>query len=423
MSAEFATVPIGDLSLGTVLTSPIFDPQQPSTKLLGLGIEIDVDFLEKLQSRGVSDVIVSKRDLAAMHAGTPQGVRRQASDHTYSTTPKVTALSRQMDGEISDGELETDFVGDQVQRFEQRTDRYDEEQLNHEVKRREQQVSYVDGLFENLVQGAAANSEQLDDVCRDSIKSIISDKDLFLCLGLNPFDADYPARHSLHVSTVAVSIGVVLGLDDESLADLGTGCLIHDVGMLKLDKGVYKAKRKLNPRELTVLAEHPLRTLEALECPGVKISRVARIVAYQIHERCNGTGYPRGRTGDEIHGLAKIAAVADAYVGLVSNRSHRRGLMPYFAIEKILRDIPQGLFDSKAVRGLLHAVSLFPIGSFAELNDGSVCRVVRSMGEDYMSPIVELWNEKHKQFEPDLLNLAEERDKRIKRAMHAPQAA
>ena len=166
--------------------------------------------------------------------------------------------------------------------------------MNAAVKQREQQINYVEGLFVSMLAGSAAEADGLGDVCRDSLQSIVADKDLFLCLGLNPYDADYPSRHSLHVCTVALSIGVTLGLDDASLADLGTGCLIHDVGMMKLDHRLYKAKRRLTQKELYLLADHPVHTLDALACPGVQISRVARIVAYQIHERCNGTGYPRG---------------------------------------------------------------------------------------------------------------------------------
>ena len=87
--------------------------------------------------------------------------------------------------------------------------------------------------------------------------------------------------------------------------------------------------------------------MDSLACPGVRLTRISRIVAYQIHERCDGSGYPRGMVGDDLHVLSKIAAVADAYVGLVSNRWHRKALMPYYAMEKMLHSIPQGLFDPK----------------------------------------------------------------------------
>jgi HD-GYP domain-containing protein (c-di-GMP phosphodiesterase class II) len=362
-----------------------------------------------------------------MHAGTPQGTRSKALDHQYPQSANLTEQAQELDDQISQSDFKASVepsAEGMVDRLgPQRVDRYDHEQMELAVRQREQQVSYVEGLFVSMVEGASAETEALADVCSNALRSIVADKDMFLCLGLNPFDADYPSRHSLHVCTIALSMGVTLGLDDASLADLGTGCLIHDVGMMKLDRGLYKAKRRLTQKELLLLADHPVHTLEALACPGVRISRIARIVAYQIHERCNGSGYPRGRLADEIHPLARVAAVADAYVGLVSNRSHRPGLMPYHAITKLLESIPEGVFDPKAVRALLHTTSLFPIGSFVRLENDRIARVVRSTGESYMTPMIELWNEQHRQFESDVINLGEEPSIKIAGPLASPTMA
>ncbi|WP_186776009.1 HD-GYP domain-containing protein [Rubripirellula reticaptiva] len=427
MSATFARVSLSTLSVGTVLSSPIFDPDSAGTKLLGKNIEINEQFLNMLVKRGINNVVVNRRDLARLKAGAPQGIARKADDHSYSQICKTNRATSDIDEEVvGEGfkasiEMPTETVAERL--GAPRQDRYDRHHMLETVKKSEQQIAYLDELFVNLIKGSSANDESLEGVCRDSVKSILDDRDMFLCLGLNPFDTEYPARHSLHVCSVAISIGLMLGLDDASLVDLGTGCLIHDVGMKMMPRKVYTEKRKLTPDELTSLAEHPVLTLDALQCPGVRISRVARIVAYQLHERCDGSGYPRGRVVDEIHPLARIAAVADAYVGLVSNRGHRKGLMPYFAIEKLLHDVAGGKFDSKSVRGLLHAVSLFPIGSFVEMSDGQVGRVVRSNGENFTRPIVEIWNARHREYEIDMINLASENSVQIVRATRAPQAA
>ena len=424
MSDERATVPLSHLKIGTVITSDIFDAHLRSTKLVGSGIKITEQLLRQLQSRGVAQVVVSKRDLASMYAGTPQGVRSDAPDHHYPVVQDLSPRSRALDDEIRRSTLPTDVEpadSEKVVRVTgERQDPYDPRLSEFLVAQREKHIQYVDGLFEKLVSGAGADANELSNICRTSVRGIVEDKDLFLCLGLNPFDAGYPARHSLHVASVAISIGVVLGLDDESLNDLGTGCLIHDVGMLKLNKRLYKATRKLNGQELAKLAHHPVFTLDALACPGVRISRVARIVAFQIHERCNGSGYPLGRRSEEIHALSKIAAVADAYIGLVSDRSHRRALIPYFAVKKLLESIPAGLYDAKAVRGLLNAISLFPIGSFVQTNLGQIGRVVRTT-ESYMTPVIELWDERNQMFGRDLVNLSHETSIKIVKAAVSPQ--
>lgn len=420
MPVEFSQVPLANLSEGTVLTAPIFDVDGNRTKLLGEGVEISKTQLEQLQSRGVSRVSISKRDLAAMSAGVPQGTRKSAADHTYSTAKKSTPESQVIDDTVNSSDFETEIENKVDRTLETLTDCYDREAVVQEVQQREEQISYVDSLYDQLIKGDGAEVEGLTEVCRQSIDSMVRDKDLFSCLGVTPYDGDYPSRHSLHVCSVALSIGFVMGLDDKSLIDLGTGCLIHDVGMLKLDSHIYRTNRKLNEKELAVLAEHPILTMDALACSEARLTPIARIVAYQIHERCNGSGYPRGTRGDQLHILSRIAAVADAYVALLSNRWHRPGMMPYYAMEKMLKSIPEGLFDPKAVRGLLQAVSLFPLGSYVETHDGRIARVVRATGETYMQPIVEIWNDKHKIFEPDLINLVDESQIKIKRAIANP---
>ncbi|QDT01674.1 Cyclic di-GMP phosphodiesterase response regulator RpfG [Rubripirellula lacrimiformis] len=427
MSASFARVSISDLSVGTFLSSPVFDPSSAGTKLLGKNIRITYQFIERLAARGIESVVVNRRDLAMLKAGTPQGTRRHAEQRDYVRISKSTRATIPIDEQIvAEGfadELKIPITSVEERFGSVSSDRYDHSRMGYSVQRREQQIHRLDESFDDLLKGGGPHEQSLADVCRTSIKSILEDRDMFLCLGLNPFDTDYPTRHSLHVSGIAIAIGMMLGLDETSLSDLGSGCLIHDIGMKQLSRPLHAQRGKLSNDELAELAAHPIFTLDALMRPGVRVSEAARIVAYQVHERCNGSGYPRGRRSGEIHPLAKIAAVADAYVGLVSNRRHRKGLLPYFAIETILHDVAAGCYDAKAVRGLLHAVSMFPIGSFVETNDRQIARVVRANGEAYAQPVIEIWDPRHGQYEPELLNLSRQTSVRIVRAVRGPQVA
>lgn len=143
----------------------------------------------------------------------------------------------------------------------------------------------------------------------------------------------------------------------------------------------------------------------------------SRMVAYQMHERCDGSGYPRRRQGNQIHPLAKIAAVADAFIALVSPRPHRPALLPYRAMELMVCDAHRGLYDSEVVRGLLHTVSLFPIGSCVKLNDGRMGTVVRSNHDAYTAPVVEIWTPDSMHGESDVVNLNVEQGLNIVKAV------
>ena len=231
------------------MTAPIFENGNRRTKLLGKNIEVNESFLAQLSSRGISSVSISKRDLAAMLAGAPQGISREAQDHRYASTNFSSAASQQIEAEIQSSDLQSETLEIVDRQIESREDPFDPQAVEQQVVARETQIAFVDDLFVRLLNGDGAGIDELQSLCRDSIKSIVADKDMFLCLGINPYDSEYPTRHSMHVCSVATSIGVALGLDDQSLVDMGTGCLIHDVGMLKLDQGLYRTKKTLKERE------------------------------------------------------------------------------------------------------------------------------------------------------------------------------
>ena len=137
------------------------------------------------------------------------------------------------------------------------------------------------------------------------------------------------------------------------------------------------------------------------------VTNRSAFIAYQMHERNNGQGYPRRLEGHRIHFLSKLAAVADAYVGLVSPRPYRPALLPYYAMESMLKGVRSGLFDAAAVRALLDTLSLFPCGSYVQLSDGRIGRVIRSNRDQYTLPVVEARLADDLYAAPEVINLVE----------------
>jgi HD-GYP domain-containing protein (c-di-GMP phosphodiesterase class II) len=131
------------------------------------------------------------------------------------------------------------------------------------------------------------------------------------------------------------------------------------------------------------------------------------MVAVQMHERLDGSGFPKQQRAPQIHPLARIAGVADTYLSLVSPGPADPGVSPHRAIEQILQDTRQGLFDPGASRALLHAVSLFPLGSTVRLQDGRVGRVIRSNRENYARPVIQVVTRTESGQQSELIDLSQ----------------
>src|SRR5581483_8183801 len=178
----------------------------------------------------------------------------------------------------------------------------------------------LEKFFLALDAGRSASVVGMETIAQQGLEHISEDRDLFVAFGLNPPPGDTAGRHSLHTAMLAISIGATLGYDDRTLVELGIGCLIHDLGMLRVERARYQDSKILGNIDFKEIAKHPLYTFDMLRQQLDWVPRASRMVAYQMHERCDGSGYPRGRTGKQIHELAKVSAVADVFLALCSTR-------------------------------------------------------------------------------------------------------
>lgn len=159
--------------------------------------------------------------------------------------------------------------------------------------------------------------------------------------------------------------------------------------MLRIPGQIRLAPRKLTPRERREIDKHPLYTLEMLE--GVRgLPDIIKVIGYQSHERADGSGYPNQTMGEVLHPYSMIVAIADMFTAMTRPRPYRPAVMPYEAARTILISGSAHKFDLQIVRAFLDAMSLFPVGSIVQLNDGNRARVVRANPDFHTKPVIEL---------------------------------
>lgn len=273
----------------------------------------------------------------------------------------------------------------------------------------------VSDCFGSLASGKSVSGAEITEMLNQCLAQILEDIDLFVSMQADQDTAMYPVSHSIQTARLAMAVGAVMGVDKESLCELGSGCLLHDVGMLRVPPDLLNSERPLNQIEKLDITKHPAYTFDMIK-DIADLSVGARMVAYQMHERLDGSGYPRRVTGRRIHPYAKIAMVADTYVAMTSPRPHRPPILPYYAVLELLEETAVGRFDREVMTGFLDTVSLFPIGSAVELNDGKVGTVLRANPGQYTKPVVEVWTSE----DPDnksVIDLTEKDDLQIIRTL------
>ncbi len=131
----------------------------------------------------------------------------------------------------------------------------------------------------------------------------------------------WTAGHSERVTELALALGREMGLGEEDMEALHRGGLLHDIGKIGVPAAILDNPEALRPDERAVIERHPVIGARILE--PIPAFRAVIPVVLQHHERWDGSGYPDGLRGEEIHPLARIVAVADAYDAMVSRRPYR----------------------------------------------------------------------------------------------------
>jgi HD-GYP domain-containing protein (c-di-GMP phosphodiesterase class II) len=133
----------------------------------------------------------------------------------------------------------------------------------------------------------------------------------------------YTFTHLINVSSYCVMLAEHIGICDEAdLNAIAAGGLLHDVGKRLIPKHILNKPGKLSGEELAIMRKHPQNGYEELHARE-ELSRGQLMMVYQHHEHVDGSGYPVGVTGNDIHTWAKICAVVDVFDAMTCARPYR----------------------------------------------------------------------------------------------------
>lgn len=198
---------------------------------------------------------------------------------------------------------------------------------------------------------------------------------------------NYTYCHSVNVCIISTIMGKHLGLPRDKLKELAMGTLMHDLGKVYIDPKILDKITNLNAEETKQVQEHTRLGFDRLRTYA-GLSILSAHVAYQHHEREDGSGYPRGLKGDEIHLYAKIASVADSFDAMTSNKLYRDPLWSHEAIVELKASAPLK-YDRKAVAALSWSVAPYPVGSVLMLNTKEKAVVVNTSRRKTVVQILE----------------------------------
>lgn len=159
--------------------------------------------------------------------------------------------------------------------------------------------------------------------------------------------------HSARVADLAAMAAYEADLTADEIERLRRAGLVHDIGRVGIENGVWDKPSSLASDEWEKVWTHPYLTHRILSRCGA-LEPIGDL-ASSHHERLDGSGYHRGAKGESLSESHRILAAADVFASLGSNRPHRKALGFAEAIDVLRSDAANGRLDHKAVECVIAA--------------------------------------------------------------------
>ena len=266
-------------------------------------------------------------------------------------------------------------------------------QLSETMPVKEQFTAFYEDTLGKIKEGFANISYfkevpvvQMRELVDNAVNPMVDIPGAILYLNAIQQSDDCTFKHSLGVAVITGVFAKWAGYQGERLKDAILAGLLHDIGKLSIPAAILTKPGRLTDIEMAIVKKHPVEGYRLLtQAPTV--TQEVLLGVLQHHERMDGSGYPNGLRGDQIHPYARILAVADLYDAVTNDRPFQQKMSPFGAARLIAGDM-YDKFDTATSATFLEHLRDQLTGCQVKLSDGRMAEVIL-IGSDYtFHPVV-----------------------------------
>jgi len=255
----------------------------------------------------------------------------------------------------------------------------------------EENVETFKSIFHDISTGRDIGPDRVNRATDSIIFRINENRDIVNCVNDMHDSEEYLYTHSVNVALLSMLIGKWLKYDYKRIKSLVTAAFLHDIGKVKIAPEILNKPGRLTEDEYAEVKKHSTFGYKIVDqMPDMNDDILKGILMH--HEREDGSGYPNGLKGQQIHPFAKIIAVADIYDAMTSNKAYRNMICPFDVIETIEKDY-FGVLDHRVVSVFLHNIASYYIGYFVKLTNGDIGEIIYINQNNVSKPIIKANNQ------------------------------
>lgn len=246
--------------------------------------------------------------------------------------------------------------------------RQDTRQMEKARKEYQEFLRFVERLFGNFLTNGEIPQTPVTERAK-RLMELVKEQRPYL-LRLNEFhypNVNYVVDHSVKTAIIAAGTALTMRMPPHKVIDIGVTAFLHEIGMIRLPSQLYMTNRELSPKERKAITTHTVLGFKLLRQQSYPMSICLGIL--ECREHVDGSGYPRGLSGDSISINGKIINVASSYAAMVSARPYRPAIDGHNALLTLLKG--RGTrYEEESLRALVATISLYPFGTYVQLSNG-----------------------------------------------------
>ncbi len=258
-------------------------------------------------------------------------------------------------------------------------------------------VGLVGNLLKDVKLGNPIDVGPVESLADDINNSVLNNENALLCLSQIREKDQYLLEHSINVGILMGIFSRSLGYDKNTVHQLVTGALLHDIGKIRVPNQVLNKPGKLDPDEWQEMQNHVIYGVEVLK-KSQGISDIAMDICHLHHEKLDGSGYPSKRKAEDISVYGRMAAVVDVYDAITADRVYHKGKSPAQAL-KLMSTFVDSHLDKELYFQFVKCMGVYPVGATVKLNNGRIGVVLANNNENLNEPLVRIFfNDKAKHY-------------------------
>jgi HD-GYP domain-containing protein (c-di-GMP phosphodiesterase class II) len=330
------------------------------------------------------------KDLAAIRGSSIKEVWIDSSKG-LDVAPSVNAvLSEESDVQVDQELMQAEILGvAQVPRQNQITRIPAAEEMARAAKICHRSKQAVVSMFEEARMGKSVDVGGARQLVEEISDSVARNPGALISLARLKTVDDYTYLHSVAVCAMMVALAKQLRMSEADIRLAGLAGLMHDLGKAVMPMAVLNKPGKLTEAEFTIIKSHPVEGHKLL-LTGDQVDDVVLDVCLHHHEKMDGSGYPRGLSGNDISIFAKMGAVCDVYDAITSNRPYKTGWDPAESLRK-MAEWANGHFDPVVFQAFVKTMGIYPVGSLVRLTSGRIGVVIEQTERSLTTPRIKVF--------------------------------